>query len=494
MGIVSKQASISSIVAFIGIALGYFNLLYLMPKALTADQIGLYRVVVDIALVFLPFAQVGAVQSLVKFYPKYKNEKGFFNLILSLSLIGFLLFLVLFMIFKKSLVGFFETNSPEINQHYSLILGLLFINIVLAVLEAQSKATLDIVTPNFSRDIITRVLSTIYLTLYLFNFISFSTLLYGLLVITSASALLIFFILYKNHKIAFSLNFSFISKNELKKLTTYSIYSLLGSGGMLIIGKIDSIMVTSMLGLYENGIYIIAFYIATVVDIPKRHILQITTPIISNSFSNNSLNEIEDIYNKSSLNLLIISSFIFLGILINLNNIYALMPNNEIYSAGQLVVLIIGIGKLIDVAAGPNGVIISMSNHFRWNLIFVVLLAIATIGLNYIFIPIYGIIGAALASAITFLLFNLFKLIFIQIAYKMHPFNIKWLFIIAVGMGSYVITNLIPQANHTILDIMYRSTAVTILFIGPIFLTKVSPEFNTLIKTLVGKLTNGIKK
>ena len=46
-------------------------------------------------------------------------------------------------------------------------------------------------------------------------------------------------------------------------------------------------MVTGMLGLTETAIYTTAFYIAVLIELPKRAIAQIGMPVISRAFKEN---------------------------------------------------------------------------------------------------------------------------------------------------------------------------------------------------------------
>ena len=52
-----------------------------------------------------------------------------------------------------------------------------------------------------------------------------------------------------------------------------------------------------------------------------------------------------------------------------MDNIFRLMPNGDVFSAGWYVVIIIGAGRLFDMAAGINSEIIVMSKLYKFNMI-----------------------------------------------------------------------------------------------------------------------------
>lgn len=69
------------------------------------------------------------------------------------------------------------------------------------------------------------------------------------------------------------------------------------------------------------------------------------------------------------------------------------------FTAGANTLRILAIGQIISVAAGPVGLLLSMSGHERLLRNNVFIAAIASLALGFALIPLYGLIGAAIASA-----------------------------------------------------------------------------------------------
>src|ERR1041384_8553365 len=96
MGIVVRQSIFTTIISYAGVLVGYINVLYLFPKFLEPDQVGLLRSIQDAAILFSPFAQFGLAHSILRFYPQLVKDKsaqgGFMSLVLLLSLGGFVIF------------------------------------------------------------------------------------------------------------------------------------------------------------------------------------------------------------------------------------------------------------------------------------------------------------------------------------------------------------------------------------------------------------------
>ena len=74
MGVVRKQSILSSIFTYIGFAIGAVNILILFPKYFTTEQIGLTRILLDVALMFSTVCTLGSIATVLKFYPVYKTH------------------------------------------------------------------------------------------------------------------------------------------------------------------------------------------------------------------------------------------------------------------------------------------------------------------------------------------------------------------------------------------------------------------------------------
>ena len=88
------------------------------------------------------------------------------------------------------------------------------------------------------------------------------------------------------------------------------------------------------------------------------------------------------------------------------------------------------------MACGVNGAIIVNSDYYKFDLYTNLFLLIVTIITNIILIPIYGIDGAAMATAISLLLFNFIRVILIYVKMKIHPCSNSSLYTIVILLGT----------------------------------------------------------
>jgi O-antigen/teichoic acid export membrane protein len=488
MGIVIKQSGISAALSYAGAVIGYVNLLILFPKYMSPEQVGLTRIIQDAAILMVPFAQLGIVHLIVRYFPEHKNKAQygeFVAVIFSLLTITLVLFAGLFFVFKGSFITYFSYQSPEVSLYLSYILCLIFILATYQVMAAFSQSSLNIVLPNFLKEILLRALTLIAIILFAARAISFQQFIILLVGAYSLNLFILFFYLARKKVLNIKLKRSYFNSTIIKKMLTFMLFTFLAASGMLIIGKVDSLMVTGMLGLKATAIYTTAFYIAVLIELPKRAVSQIGMPIISSAFRENNIKEVNDIYRKSAINNLIIGVLIFIGLWINLDSIFSLIPRSEIYSLGRMVVLIVGAGKLIDMAAGLNGEIIVMSKYYKVNVYLIIALALFTVLSNYILIPIYGLNGAAIGSAFALLFFNLSKFIFLYSKLNLQPFSINSIKVVVLGAVVLFIGFWLPHLDNIFVDILYRSLLVSIVYATAIYLLKPSEDINRIIDKVI---------
>ena len=137
------------------------------------------------------------------------------------------------------------------------------------------------------------------------------------------------------------------------------------------------------------------------------------------------------------------------------------------------------------MTSGFSSELIMMSKYYKFNVITITILAILSIILNYMLIPQFGMIGAAYASLFSILTFNCIKLIFIKIKIGISPFSNKTIVPIIIGIIIFFIINYFPNNSNPFLDIIKNSLVISSLYIGMIYLLKVSPELNLIIKKII---------
>jgi O-antigen/teichoic acid export membrane protein len=280
-------------------------------------------------------------------------------------------------------------------------------------------------------------------------------------------------------------------------MISYGLFVLAGGASAILVSKVDMMMIGKLMNLESVAYYTIAFFIGNVILVPSRAIGSITAPLIAKAWKEKNISEIKEIYEKSSLNQLLLGGFIFLIIWLNIDEGLALLP--EKFQGGKYVVLYIALSKLFSVATGVNGQIIINSKYYRFDLYSNFILLIITIFTNYIFIPessplseynIVGINGAAFATALSVIIFNSLKMMYVYFKVGIQPFSfrtIKSILLIIFVYFSLMFLNL------TFLDIpnmIVKSLLISIIYFSIMFVLRISEDLNSMIKDLWNNLVS----
>ena len=485
MGILLRQSFWSTIVIYLGVVLGFVNSIILFPKFLSTEQIGLVRQIISAATLLIPITTFGVNSTYVKFYPIFmdnKNQKNqFFIYELIVIIICFSIVFIFLNIFFESISNLFTDKSALLFQYFDVFLLILFSLSISTLFESYLKARYDTVLNNIINGVSNRLLTAISILLFSSLLINFDQFIYLQALIYSIGVIVL--IIYAYQKEKFKLNFNLDSiKYKLKEIFNYSSFAFIGSFSNIIVLNIDVLMVTSILGLSDTGIYTTAFYIGMIIEIPRRAISQISTPFISENIKMNDFKKIEKNYKDVSIHQMIIGILFYIILILNIDNIFNLIPNAEKFYAGKDIVYIIGLSKLIIMSFSYNSELISLSRYYKFTVITIICLAILTIGLNLILIPKFGMIGAAYASLISITFYNLLKHTFIRYKMEISPFSINSLKTIAVGVFVYLIVLFIPENKNILFDLIIKTISSAVIFLVFIFLLKISPELNKIIK------------
>jgi O-antigen/teichoic acid export membrane protein len=253
-----------------------------------------------------------------------------------------------------------------------------------------------------------------------------------------------------------------------------------GSVAMLIL-DIDKFMIGILIEDIEQvAYYSVAIFIATVIAVPQRAMHQIMMPLTAKYLNDNDLTALEDLYKRSSMTLLVVSGFIFLLIVLNINQLYLILPKE--FTGGLFVVFIVSLAKLYDNSLGNNNAILFNSEYYKMVLYFGVFLAITAIVLNIIFIPRYGIDGSALATFLAIVFYNTVKILFVKRKFNMQPFSAESLKICLLLVVSVLVMYFWDFPFHPILNIALKSTLIGILYFVSIYKLNVSEDVNEQIK------------
>ncbi len=480
MGMVIKQGFFNSIWMFLGLVVGYVNMVLLFPIFLTADQFGLTRVLWAAGTIFAQFALLGGPQILVKFFADFEKKPqeraGFFTLLLIIPLFGYIIFLLAGMLFKGNIISSYANQTSLFADNFSYIYVITFFFIYFSIVEGYLRALFKTTVAAFLKNVMLRLIWLGLIILYEQKLISFETFIfwfsgtYGIILFI----LIIYTLILGQLKL--SIKLSFLTKKRFKIIAEYGLYIILGGSTAYLVNYIDVLMVGGMINLKNVAFYSVAFYLGAVILMPFQGTTNILAPIISDAFSKNNLAKIKEIYQNVSVNLCLVSMLIFLGIWLNADSIFRLLPPD--YSSGKYVLLFIALAKLLGASVGVSIFILQYSKYFRSIFWFNISLLVFVVVSNYLLIPFLGIMGAALATLLGQIFIYTLEVIFLYSKMKILPFKFANIKILILGGVVYLIVLFIPEQSNMIIDITLRSIIIVALYLPLAYFWNISEEYS----------------
>jgi O-antigen/teichoic acid export membrane protein len=484
MGIIKSQAIKGSIWSYIGVILGFINLGVLSQKFFTTEQVGLTQVLISFATIFSQVGTLGMGNVAARLFPHFRNQGnkhfGFIGLSVLVAFGGFLLVSLVAFLFEPVFVSSKGDASNLFADNYFYTYPLIFFLLFFALFDSYNRMLFNAVLGTFLREFLLRAINTVLIALFIFKVISFE--MYVLLYVASQGipTLLITISLWRRKQLTLRFDKSVLTPTLRREVIDVSVYGIVAGLSSMLIQNVDRIMLNSMINLSASGIYGVTFFFGSLILISQRAVTNISIAVVSESWKTNDLKTIDSIYVKSSVNQFIIGMLVFVGIWGNIDNVFLFLKPE--YEAGKWVIFWVSLSNLITVLSGVSIVILSTSKYYRYQMWFMIFLIVIVVASNLIFIPLWGLTGASVASFISLFLYTFFVCFFLYRKFKIQPLRAKHLSIVAAGLAAYFASELMPSLSHYMLDIPVRSALITIVFGSLIIFFRSSDEIDGMLK------------
>ncbi|MCO5187246.1 MAG: flippase [Anaerolineae bacterium] len=195
--------------------------------------------------------------------------------------------------------------------------------------------------------------------------------------------------------------------HTVKSLLKYSLPITLAGSFALSITWIDQLFVGYYLPSSDAGIYQAALQISVLFALVMGSFTAIVAPMVASSHAKGDIGRLEEIYRVTTKWGAYINLPALLVIVFAAEEILTLLYGPS-YASGWLALTILMAGQLVNVLTGTVAPLLTMTGHqYRWFFISGIAFFVNVI-LNIMFIPQWGLAGAAFGTAVaTAILFSL---------------------------------------------------------------------------------------
>ncbi|MDC6351643.1 lipopolysaccharide biosynthesis protein [Zeaxanthinibacter sp. PT1] len=473
MGIVFKQSLSNTVITYLGFGIGAINTLFLYTRFLTDEYYGLVGVILSTSAILMPLLAFGVPNTLVKYYSGFKqdqNLQGFLGMMLLLPMAMILPIAMLSFAANQAIGAFLSRENPIVEGY---VWHIFLIGMAMAYFEvfyAWSRVHMRTVTGNFMKEVFVRAGVSVMLFLVYLDLISVPLFLDLLVALYLVRTLIMKWYAYRLKRPSLR----FLWPKNSRPILTYSLLIILGGSAAVILLELDRFMINQFIPIENVAYYSVAVFIATVVAVPTRAMHQVTYPLTAELLNKKDTAGLKELYHKSSVTLLVVSGLLFLLIILNVQDLYLLLP--ETYRGGFMVVFLVGLAKVYDALLGNNNSILYNSEYYRAVLVMGVFLALLTILLNLWFIPVLGINGAALATFLAISIYNTVKMWYVKVKFGIHPLGGDTYKILVMITALGLLLYWVPLNFHPILNMLLKSTVLVSFYLWLIFRFQLSPE------------------
>jgi O-antigen/teichoic acid export membrane protein len=392
-------------IAEISVAIGGLIFIPLITKTLGARGYGLWQQMLVTVGILSPIASLGLNNALVRFLPikeKKKDKQEIFYSILIFKLLTSIIIASLIVIFADFIAGLFFDDFTIIVIITALVFLLGGSNIICyfyfrAIRKIKLYSILRIL------DSYSKVILAYYMILNGKGVLG---------VILAYFAVEIFFTTLSLILIIHDIGFKFPKFTNLKTYLKYGIPLVPTGLSLWVISFSDRYVITYMLGIKVVGIYAVAYTLGFSFYMVMELINFVLVPTISKSYDQGKMSEVKDYLSSVFKIYLLLAIPAVVGLSIFSKDLLSLLTTQDIALAGWIIVPIIaictlfaGVGEVFDKTlrlkqkTSKIGVVVTAS-------------AILNIILNFILIPRIGVVGAAIATLITYGIFATLMVLF----------------------------------------------------------------------------------
>jgi O-antigen/teichoic acid export membrane protein len=187
----------------------------------------------------------------------------------------------------------------------------------------------------------------------------------------------------------------------------------------LIMRQADILMIGTLRGPKDAGIYAAATRIVELVVVGNMAVNAIAAPLFSELYHTGRTEELQRILRLAARGVFGFTMVVGLGLLLFGKPTLGLF--GKAFTASYYPLLILLAGQVVNSLAGSVGFLMTMTGHQNHAAFVIGTSAAINVALNYLLIPIFGIMGAAISSAVATALWNMVLLVYVRTRLGLNP-------------------------------------------------------------------------
>jgi O-antigen/teichoic acid export membrane protein len=492
MGIVIRQSIKSVIITLGGVLLGAL-IAVLSTRFFPKNELGFRENLIKVSIWVSYLAIFGFNYTVLifgqKYPPGHEKRSSFLAITGIIPLVFSVVVSMAFFIMEPYLSEIYNGGDAVMMHQYIWLFPILtLLSSMIGWMEGYLQSLHKTALQNLAREVIARVIYIILIILFALQIINFHAFIWLYVIFYLIPFFFLLYIAMSNPGFHFNYKRGVFSSAEIKEIFRFSGYHMLTVASAVLILQLDVFLLGPLGGLEQVAVYSIATLAISMLRNPTRVIGIAATPAFTKSYNEGDMAGLRDLFSRSSINMQIIGVCMFVLTYINIDNIQDIMAIIKGgYNQIKPLIMILMIGQLFDMITGLNFELIGVSKYYRFNFWIALLLLALVFILNYFMIKEIGIYGAAWATTIGLIIFNIAKTFFLWNKMNIQPFSKATIYVLIAGAIVGFATWIIPYLGNVFVDAICRSTIFALLMWFVLYRIKASPELNDITDNLIHK-------
>ena len=404
-----------------GVSLGF---VLIMTRTFGAEEYGLYRLAILIITITSAMSVIGLDGGLKRYMTIALSEKNK-NKLWGVIQLGTVVPVVIGLLLSLIILIFADPISSRIFDKPQLApflrLGSIAIPVLVLILSLKAIAVgfKKIEYNVFSNDIGFNLLKLLFSVILILMGLQIRMVLIAYIAAAICSAILLLYFINKTYPFN---KLPKTAERHDKEILTYSFPLFLS----LLLNQFGRNFEALVLGAFSItasvGVYSVILVLSNVGNMGFVALRAISNPIFAELYHEKRFTELKSFYQTVSRWSLSFNFPIFLLVILFPQNIMGIFGKD--FTVGVTALIILAFGTLFNAATGACGALLNMSGYSRMNFYNSVVYLTATLILDFWLIPKYGLLGAALAGALTYVVINSLMMIEVYLLVnKIVPFS-----------------------------------------------------------------------
>lgn len=464
-----------------------FLRLALIARLLGVEAFGLFAIAWNFLRIVGILLPLGMQNGVIHFGPRYWEEKdNRFNQFIKQSTIPVLVIslissLIIFLL--APWLGETVFQKPDLIPILRWFVWMLPFMAALRVVSAATRVSKKMKYSVMASDIIP---SSLNLLVFLLIYWLSKSILSAVVAYVIAFAVGLIAAVYYLHKLIG--NRKITDDISLISTKTVLLYSLPTAGAGffgILMSRVDRVLIGYFRPAADVGIYQAASQFAIIFAIILFGFNTVLTPFIAHLYHQKNITKMKEMFQINTKWGVYVSIPVFLTILFVPQELLQVVFG-EIFTVGASTLIILAIGQMVNASTGAVGVILTMTGRQKRWFAASVIMFILNVLFNVLLIPIYGFMGAAVATTITVSVLYLYGLFDVKYSLHIWPYDRRYIKgLIAAGITIFVLLVLNQWVNWLPLwTVLITATLSVIVFAGMILFLGLDPEDREFLHTL----------